>query len=274
MGWAEAALFAAVLTIIVVVAFFNSQLALGQLAISCPKCERYPIGGTPLTHYASTLALGFVSGISPCLIVIIPVVIQLTPTRETRKKFVVRTALLIAGGVFYAYLIIPNIMILIPDVIQILKSSATFLGLGLVVLGVSVLAEFFYRIRNKKRLERQSYGGPVSKTPAKVFCKSLSLGNPYFYFLIGVVFSVVELCCVGSLLLVSLPFAMSRPAVLFASVILFDVGLIIPLIVVAFLVSVGLLGMEQTRALHSRMGLVRRIIVGIALIAAGLLIFW
>lgn len=277
----KSAAFVVVLTVIVFGLFISSQMALGRMhTVGCAKCERYlkVFSATPLTGYVLVLALGVASGFTPCLIALIPVVISLTSgIGRSSRRIIVTSVMSMASGIFYAYLIVPNVMILVPGIIQSLESLATLLALTLMVLGIAHLAEASYSLCDNKCSRSEGREIPVFKTPALIkesIGKALISNNLYVYFLIGVLFSVVELCCTGSLLLVSLPFTLSRPANLLASMILFDAGLIIPTIIVSLSACFIFLRMAQLRALHSKETIVRRIIIGILLIAAGLLLIF
>jgi len=255
-----------------------SQDALNELQkVDCPKCQRYLslFGSTPLAYYALPLTLGIISGFTPCLIALILMVIGTAFDLGESSRRVILKVVFTVGGVFYAYLIIPNLILLVPSIVQKSESVTIVLGASLLILGIAHSTEAARALYKNEWMIHEDNGILLSKTPRalkNMVKKTLTLGNLYIYFLVGAFLAVVKLFCVGSLMLVSLPLSLSQPSKFVMSIVLFDLGLILPITLISLLTCLGLTRVGHLTALRLRSQLIQRAVVGIALILAGLIL--
>lgn len=113
---------------------------------------------------------------------------------------------------------------------------------------------------------------PIFKIPKpiKKRIQKIPLQNSlYFDFSVGILFSFIKLCCTLPLLF-SLP--LLQPIQSIASVTIFNVGLVFPMLLLGILLSIGFLKASQLREVRSKGRVLQRTIVGTAFIVSAFFI--
>lgn len=275
--WIKAVLFTSVLALTLAGSFLNAERILKEASTSppCPKCPRQGNPDAYATSYPLVFIYGVVSGFSPCLIALISFVVAATLHSGGSPKRALKKVIVITGGVFYLHMIILYLIVPVVTVPTVLGYAAYFtipFAVILMILGGAHLIEVahdFYTGNWRK-------GGdpivPLFKTPKPVkgLIQKMSLqNNLYFDFSVGVLFSFIKLCCTLPLLF-SLP--LLQPLQSIASVTIFNVGLVFPVLFLGVLLSIGFIRTGQLREVRSKGRILQRTIVGTALMVSAFLI--
>ena len=275
--WMRAVLFASVLALILAGSFLNAERVLREASTSlpCPKCLRLWNADVPATSYSLFFIYGVVSGFSPCLIALISFVGAAALHSWGNPKRVLKKVIVITGGVFYLHMIILYLIIPVITAPTVLGYAAYFtipFAVILVILGGAHLIE----VANDFYTGNWRKGGdpivPLFKTPKpiKELIQKMSLqDNLYFDFSVGVLFSFIKLYCTLPLLF-SLP--LLDPLQSIASVTIFNVGLVFPVLLLGVLLSIGFIRAGQLYEVRSKGRILQRTIVGTALLVSAFFI--
>ena len=273
--WVKTALFTSVLALILAGSFLNAQRVLKEAStsIQCPKCPRQWNPDIQSLSYPLFFVFGVISGFSPCMIALISFVVGTTLQFWNGHGGVSKRIVAIAGGAFYLHLVILFLIISIPTMLVYIDYLINPLVAVLIVLGVANLIEVIHELHTGKWRTGGEAAIPLFKTPklVRVFIQKASLkDNPYVDFSVGVVFSLIKLGCSLALLVPILP--IFQPSQTLASVALFSVGVVLPLLLLGLFLHVGLIKAGQLYEARSKGRILQRTIVGTALMVSAFFI--
>jgi len=273
----KAALFTSVLALILAGSFLNAERILKEASTSppCPKCPRQSNPDLYTTSYPLVFIYGVVSGFTPCLIALISFVVAATLQSWGSPKRALKKVIVITGGVFYLHMIILYLIVPVVTVPTVLGYAAyftiPFAGV-LVILGGAHLIEVVHDFYTGNWRKGGDPIVPLFKTPklVKELIQKISLqNNVYFDFSVGILFSFIKLCCTLPLLF-SLP--LIQPLQSIASVTIFNVGLVFPVLLLGVLLSIGFIKTGQLHEVRSKGRILQRTLVGTALIVTAFFI--
>jgi cytochrome c biogenesis protein CcdA len=273
----KAALFVSVLALILAGSLINAERMLKEAntSLPCPKCPRQSNSNIYATSYPLFFIYGVASGFSPCLIALISFVVAATLHSWGSPKRALKKVVVITGGVFYLHIIILYLIVPVvaaPTVVGYATSLATPLAVILVILGGAHLIEVIHDFYTGNWRKGGDPIVPLFKTPKSIkgFIQKMSLQSGlYFDFSVGILFSFIKLCCTLPLLF-SLP--LLQPIQSIASVTIFNVGLVFPMLLFGVLLSIGFLKASQLREVRSKGRILQRTIIGTALIVSSFLV--
>ncbi len=236
-------------------------------AIDCPHC---PIP-TNLSSQSFLFLYGIASGFNPCLIALVSFIVAVTfQLGRGRGRAILRVCSMTAG-VFYLYSIIFFIYERLP-VITTLRIPLTVL---LIFLGAIYIIEAMHDIRRVGWKKGEEPVTPIFKTPkcVKKFVEEASLkDNLYADFAIGAIFSLIKLPCVLPLFV--LLYAQFKPLNFIANLLVFNLGVVFPIIIIGSFASLGIIKISQLSHLRFKSRFIQRLIIGIALLIAAAFINW
>ena len=270
---------ATVLLVIFLGAWLASRNALNNRWASecpCPKDEQYPT--IPGTSSAGSymFALGLITGLSCSSIALVLAVFGLALSVSENSRRIWLTVVSTAVGIFYAYLVIPHLMILIPDLVERLGIVTNLVTVVWLALGITLCARAVYSLRPVNLMNKQGRRSPSSNSSSseRTDLRFPGLGSFYMYFFIGMVFSIVNMPCTTSLLLTLLEQVASEPMGLVASMVMFDIGVIAPVVSIGLLAGVGFIKLRQSLPSYFRGQIVQRVLAGSAFAASALLLIF
>jgi len=272
--WMNAVIFASVLALIFAGSFLNAERVLKEASTSlpCPKCLRQ---GTPDIHVASYplfFTIGIISGFSPCMIALISFVVATTLQSWNGRRGVLKRVVAIAGGVLYSHLVI-LFLIVSPTLLIYTNYLITPLAAVLVILGAINFIEVTHDLYTGNWKTGKEATIPLFKTPKpiKELIRKASLrDNLYVDFMVGAMFSLVKLGCSLALLVPILPTL--QPLQSSASIAIFSVGVVLPLLLLGLFLHGGLIKTGQLYEVRSKGRIVQRTIVGAAFIVSAFFI--
>ena len=268
-------LFTLVLALILAGSFLNTQRVLKEarsVSIPCPKCPISLGNDVYATSYLLFFIYGVISGFSPCLIALISFVVAATLHSWGGPKRALKKVIVITGGVFYLHMLILYLIVTVPTLLGYTTYLTIPLAAILVILGGAHLIEVVHDFYTGKWRRGGDPIVPLFKTPKliKELIQKMSLeNNLYFDFLVGALFSFIKLCCTLPLLL-SLP--LLQPLQSIASVTIFNVGLVLPMLLLGSFLSTGFIRVGQLHEVRSKGRILQRTMVGTALIASAFFI--
>jgi cytochrome c biogenesis protein CcdA len=273
--WIKAAIFASILALILVGSFLNAERILKEASTSlpCPKCPIQPNSNIHVASYPLLFTFGIISGFSPCMIALISFVVATTLQFWKSRGGVLKRVVAIAGGVLYLHLVILFLFISLPTLLVYTDYLITPLAAVLVILGIANFIEVIHDLYTGNWRIGKEATIPLFKTPKpiKELIRKASLrDNLYVDFMVGVMFSLVKLGCSLALLVPSLPIL--QPLQSLASVAIFSVGVVLPLLLLGLFLYVGLIKASQLYEVRSKSRIVQRTIVGAAFIVSAFLV--
>jgi len=274
--WMKAVLFTSVLALILAGSFLNAERILKEASTSlpCPKCKQ-PNPNASAISYPLVFIYGVVSGFSPCLIALISFVVAATLRSWGSPKRALKKVIVITGGVFYLHMIILYLIVPVITAPTVLGYATYFtipFAVILAILGGAHLIEVIHDFYTGNWRKGGDPIVPLFKTPKpiKELIQKMSLqNNLYFDFSVGILFSFIKLCCTLPLLF-SLP--LLQPLQSIASVTIFNIGLVLPVLLLGVLLSIGFIKTGQLQEVRSKGRILQRTIVGTALIVSAFLI--
>jgi cytochrome c biogenesis protein CcdA len=235
-------------------------------SITIPEIPELNQKTQPIENPIAAFIIGAVQGFNPCIIAIMTFIIAAI---SGGGKFMKLTA--IALGVLYSYLIFSFIMFSSPVIVQNIQYATTAIIITLIILIVYYLIELSLEIRAERIgviMDASRGILPIFKTPKpllKLANRTISSRNPYLYFTLGLIFSLVKMPCIAPVTayyIAKLPY---QPIHSLVNIIALNIGTITPYIVLAVLACMGVLTLEK---LASMRGLKIRILQRIIVIAA------
>ena len=273
--WVKTALFTLVLALILAGSFLNAERVLKEASTSlpCPKCPRQWNPDVYAISYPLFFAFGVISGLSPCMIALISFVVATTLQFWKGRGGALKRIVAIAGGAFYLHLVILFLIISIPTTLVYIDYLTNPLIAVLIILGVANFIQVIYDLYTGKWRTGGEAVIPLFKTPKplrELIRKASLQDNPYVDFSVGVVFSLVKLGCSLAVLVPILP--LFQPLQSLASVAIFSVGVVLPLLLLGLLLHVGLIKAGQLYEVRSKGRILQRTVVGTALIVSAFFI--
>jgi len=272
--WFRIVLFTSVLALILIGSFLNAERVLKEASMSlpCPKCLKEWNPDIYAISYLLFFALGVISGFSPCMIALISFVVA-TTVQFRKGRGALKRIFAIAGGAFYLHLVVLFLLVSLPTMLVYINYLTNPLVAVLIVLAVANFIEVIHDVYTGKWRTGGEAAILLFKTPKllREFIRKTSLqDNPYVDFSVGVVFSLVKLGCSLVLLVPILP--LFQPLRSLASVAIFSVGVVIPLLLLGLLLHVSLIKVGQLYEVRSKGRILQRTIVGTALIVSAFFI--
>jgi len=273
--WMKAALFTSVLALTLAGSFLNAERILKEASTSlpCPKCPRQWNPDIHTVSYPLFFTFGVISGFSPCMIALISFIAATTLQFWKGHGGALKRIVAIAGGVLYLHLVILFLIVSLPTLLVYTNYLINPLVAVLIILGVANFIQVIHDLYTGKWRTGEEAVIPLFKTPKPVreLIRKASLqDNPYIDFSVGAVFSLVKLGCSLALLLPSLP--LFQPLQSLASVAIFSVGVVLPLLLLGLFLHVGLIKAGQLYEVRSKGRILQRTIVGTAFIVSAFFI--
>jgi len=272
--WMKKALFTLFLVLILAGSLLNAQRFLKEASarIQCPKCPRQWNPDVYATSYLLFFIYGVVSGFSPCLLALISFIVATTLHSWGSPKLALKKVTAITSGVFYLHMLILYLIVTIPTVLGYVAYFTIPFAAILAILGGVHLIEVVHDLKTG----RWKSGGepivPLFKTPKPIreLIQKMSLQNNFFFdFSVGALFSFIKLCCTLPIIL-SLP--LLQPLQSIASVTIFNVGLVLPILLLGALLSIGFIRVGQLHEVRSKGRILQRTIAGTALLVSAFFI--
>jgi len=275
---------AVILTATVLLAIFLGAWLASRNALSnrwagecpCPKDAQYPTVPSTASAGPYMFALGLISGLNCSSTALILLVIGLALSVSENSRRIRLTVVSTAVGIFYAYLVIPHLMILIPDLVERLEIVTNFVTVSCLVLGITLCTRAVYSLHAVNQMNKQERRNllPESCHSERRDARFPRLRNLYMCFLIGMVFSIVNIPCTTSLLVAFLEQVASEPMGLITSMVIFDIGVIAPIISIGLLAGVGFIRLRESLPCYFRGRIVQRALAGAAFAASALLLIF
>jgi cytochrome c biogenesis protein CcdA len=183
------------------------------------------------TNWAA-FGVGFITGLSPCVILITAIMSSTLLVQEGKKKLLpIFTGFLL--GVFLVYFLIGWALIT-----TLTAVTATVFGpiLRYTLAGAMCILGIWYII------DSFNENSKLFKTPdkfKKVFSTWAKSGTFTYSFLLGFIFSFLKVPCVGGPLLALMLNVANNPAGFMDKLIIFYIGMLVPLIILMGLIALG-----------------------------------
>jgi len=263
--WMRAALFASALALLLVGSFLNAQRVLkdARASIQCPRCPKQWNIDIYAISYPLFFISGVISGFSPCMIALISFVVATTLQFWKGRGRALKRIVAIAGGAFYLHLVILFLLISLPTMLVYTEYLINLLVAVLIIMGLVNFIEVVHDLYTGKWKTGGEAAIPLFKTPKPIrelIRKASVRDNPYVDFSVGAVFSLIKLGCSLALLLPIFP--LFQPLTSLASVAIFSVGAVLPMLFLGLLLQVGLIKASQLSEVRSKGRILQRTIVG------------
>jgi len=216
--------------------------------------------------------LGFVSGFNPCLIALVSFILAATLKLEGGYLKALRRAFITALGVLYAYLLMGFSTFSIPNLATYVSWLTLPLGVSLLILGALNLVELSHDVYSGRWKRGEEARLQLFRTPEflkRMIVETAYRDNFYLDFGIGGLFSLIKLPCIGPLFLILFTSTPTQPVESLLNVVLFTVGVVLPIFVATSLVGLGVMKTSHMTALRFKGRLVQRGVVGILLLVSG-----
>ena len=225
---------------------------------SCPNWQGQEI--TPWFAFVS----GLITGLSPCVILVTAVISSAVIVQEGKKTKMLPIFAGFTLGILLMYLLLGIVVVF---TYEFLISS--FFGIGIrIFFAVLMFLLGLWYIIDAFNEKSKLFSTPK---PLKEFVKKMANKGTFFYTLVlGFVFSFLKVPCVGGIMVSLIYGISSNPALYVPSLILFYVGLLIPLVILMIVLGFGV----QTKKINEvriKYRPIIRIISGLLII--GLTIF-
>lgn len=210
---------------------------------------------TPWLSFVS----GFLTGLSPCIILILAVVTPSFSAAETNKRHFIKIFSGLALGIISMYILIGLVILnTLSLAAQIIYSSWIKWGLGGLLLGLGL---WFI-------LDAFSEQSKLFSTPVKVkewIRKMMEKGTFFYGYLLGFIFSIIKIPCIGAIMISLFLGLADNLGYNLLNLGLFYFGLILPIIVVLILILRGI-NSEKIEKIRRKYRPLLRILSGLAII--------
>lgn len=227
----------------------------------------YDLQEVSLSTLLAVIAGGFVAGFNPCLFGILVFLAASILTVSGKKRDLMMMVVFFSFGIFTMYFLFGLGMQRLLHSETIAASFRYALTILLIVAGLSQVIDAILLKRGKSSLFRTDWA-------LKYFQAGVDRGRFSSYFLAGALFSLVKAPCVGGLYLAILDLISSKSYFVGAAYLMFfNLGVILPIIVVGGFLALGMSPdrVERFRKDH-RVGM--RLFTGLMLLALAPLIYW
>jgi len=174
--------------------------------------------------------------------------------------------------VLYAYLLMGFLTFSIPNLATYVSWLTLPLGISLLMLGALNLIELSHDIYSGRWKMGEEARLRLFRTPEflkRMVVETAYRDNFYLDFGIGGLFSLIKLPCIGPLFLVLFASTTTQPVQSLFNVVLFTVGVVLPIFVATSLVGLGVIKTSHMSALRFKGRLVQRGVVGVLLLISG-----
>jgi cytochrome c biogenesis protein CcdA len=147
------------------------------------------------------------------------------------------------------------------------------LTLLLIFLGAVFLIEVFYNLQRGGWGKESETVTLIFKTPRcikKLIRKAVSKDSLYLDFIVGALFSLIKMPCVLPVFMILYVYALLKPPTFAVNMLIFNLGVISPILILGSLVSVGVIRTSQLTRLRLRSRVIQRLAVGVAVIIAAI----
>jgi len=225
---------------------------------SCPNWQGKEI--TPWFAFVS----GLITGLSPCVILVTAVISSAVIVQEGKKTKMLPIFAGFTLGILLMYLLLGIVVVF---TYEFLISS--FFGIGIrIFFAVLMFLLGLWYIIDAFNEQSKLFSTPK---PLKEFVKKMANKGTFLYtFVLGFVFSFLKVPCVGGIMVSLIYGISSNPALYVPSLILFYVGLLIPLVILMIVLGFGV-QTEKVNEVRIKYRPIIRIISGLLII--GLTIF-
>lgn len=224
-----------------------------KLEGSCPNWQ-----GEKITPWFAFIS-GLITGLSPCVILVTAVVSSTLIVQEEKKTKMLPIFVGFTLGVFLMYLLLGIVVVFTYEfLITTFFGSAIriFFAVLMFLLGIWYIIDAY---NEKSKL----FSTPES---IKEFVKKMANKGTFLYsFILGFVFSFIKIPCVGGIM-ISLVYGLSsNPALYVPSLMLFYLGLLIPLVILMVILGYGV-QTEKVNEIRVKYRPLLRIISGLLII--------
>lgn len=213
--------------------------------------------------------LGLSQGFTACLIALISFIVGTTQQLGRGFARALKRVMIITFSVFYVYLLLGFLFVSSFHTIYYISLLTMPMVLLLTIIGILYFAEVARDLYTGGWRKKEEARIPLFKTSEalkKFIQKTAFHDSLYFDFAIGALFSFIKLLCIAPLfltLIVSIP---SQPSTALTSIITFNLGAVLPILILGSLASIGLLKIGQLSEIRFKGRIVQRLVVGASLI--------
>jgi len=198
-----------------------------KLEGSCPDWQGKSI--TPWFAFVS----GLITGLSPCVILVTAVISSALIVQEGKKTKILPIFVGFILGVLLMYLLLGIVVVFTFEFL-----ISTFFGTAIrIFFAVLMFLLGLWYIIDAFNENSKLFSTPE---PLKKFVKKMANKGTFLYtFILGFVFSFIKIPCVGGIMISLVYGISSNPALYVPSLILFYIGLLIPLVILMVILSFG-----------------------------------
>lgn len=255
----------------------------------------YFVYGTPFVHRVSSnveketgiiskpfiFFMGLTTGINPCLIALL--CFLLVSLIQSGRKRMAKRVLAVASGLIYIQLVLVFTLLSVPNIAVYFSLATPLIISALFVLGALHLFEVGYDLYNRRQGQSSLEAKlPPFRTPQKLkdIVKKMAVkDNYYLNFTIGALFGLVKLPCFAA---AYFPIFLSSSGDMVLNTAIFYLGATLPIVVIASLISIGVLKSTQLYAIRFKEGtmqktttggilVLQRTVIGVILVVVALL---
>ena len=221
--------------------------------------------------------LGLSQGFTVCLIALISFIVATTQQLGRSFARALKRAMVITFSVFYVYLLLGFLFVSSFHTIYYVSRLTIPMALLLTVIGILYFAEVARDLYTGGWRKGEEARIPLFKTPQtvkKFIQKAAFHDSLYFDFAIGALFSFIKLLCIAPLFLTLIVAIPSQPSAALTSIITFNLGAVLPILILGSLASIGFLKIGQLSEIRFKGRVVQRFVVGASLIVSAAFILY
>lgn len=221
--------------------------------------------------------LGLSQGFTACLIALISFIVATTQQLGRSFTRALKRVMIITFSVFYVYLLLGFLFVSSFHTIYYVSFLTMPMALLLTVIGILYFAEVARDLYTGGWRKKEEARISLFKTPEalkKLIQKTAFHDSLYFDFAIGALFSFIKLLCIAPLFLTLIVAIPSQPSAALASIITFNLGAVLPVLILGSLASIGLLKIGQLSEIRFKGRIVQRFVVGASLIVSAAFILY
>ncbi len=198
-----------------------------QLEGSCPNWQGEKI--TPWFAFVS----GLITGLSPCVILVTAVISSAVIVQDGKKTKMLPIFVGFTLGILLMYLLLGIVVVFTFEFL-----ISTFFGTAIrIFFAVLMFLLGLWYIIDAYNENSKLFSTPK---PIKEFVKKMANKGTFLYtFILGFVFSFLKIPCVGGIMISLVYGISSNPALYVPSLILFYIGLLIPLVILMVILGFG-----------------------------------